>query len=323
MFKSAVLCVGSATVDTFLTIESPFSSIQLGDKVLVQSIEKHSGGGATNSAAAFSKLGLKVKVLTKLGNDHDADFILKELKKYKVKNVCRHQSKRSTDAATILSSLKDKDRIIFVHKGASADLSVNDFKTAALKVQWIYLASLMGKSFQVARYIVKHKKEKVKLLFNPSLYLAKRGKKSLQAILKATEILVLNKEEAQALLKNDSENFIVLLKRLQHCGPKIVIITDGSKKMWALTEEYIYSLTPPDVKVVCSTGAGDAFTAGFLAGIIKNYSFADALKLGQVNATSVIQHIGAKNKLLTENEAKDLIKKYNLKVAKIKITKNK
>lgn len=319
MFKSKVLCVGSATLDTFLTIESSLSSLKLGDKVLVQSIEKHSGGGATNSAAALSKLGLKVKVLTKLGDDHDADFILKELKKYKVKNVCLHQSKKSTDAATILSSVKEKDRIIFVHKGASADLSITDFKSSALKVDWIYLASLMGKSFQVANYIIRNKKEKVKLLFNPSLYLAKQGKQSLRAILTATDILVLNKEEAQALLNTTSGDFTVLLQGLHRCGPKTVIITDGRKKMQALANNYIYSLTPPNIQIVHTAGAGDAFTAGFLAGIIKHYSFEEALQLGQVNATSVIQHIGAKNKLLTESEAKELIKKYKIKITKRKI----
>ena len=75
-----VLCIGSATLDNFLTVDTSLKKVKLGDKILVNSIEKHSGGGATNSAAALSKLGLKVKLLSKLGNDHDAEFILNELK---------------------------------------------------------------------------------------------------------------------------------------------------------------------------------------------------------------------------------------------------
>ena len=51
-----------------------------------------------------------------------------------------------------------------------------------------------------------------------------------------------------------------------------------------------------------TAGAGDAFTAGFLAGIIKKNNFTDALRLGQANSTSIIQHIGAKGKLLNEKE---------------------
>lgn len=317
MFRSDVLCVGSATIDNFLTIGRPLSKIRLGDKVLVKSLEKHSGGGATNAAATLAKLGLKVKVLTKLGHDHGAEFILKELKDYKIKNVCLHQSKKNTDSATIISSTKERDRIIYVHKGASLDLTKTDFKKSQLNTKWIYLASLMGKSFQVINFIAQHKSKKTKILFNPSLYLARKGKKYLGTVLKATEVLVLNKEEAQALLKNKSNNFLLLLEGLQQSGPKTVIITNGNKRLHALHKNKVYTLLPPKVKIIHTAGAGDAFTAGFLAGMIKNYSFEDALRLGQVDSTSVIQHIGTKNKLLTESEAKKSIKKYKIKCSPI------
>ena len=94
MFKRDVLCIGSATLDTFLTIEQSLSKVKLGDKVLIKHLEKHSGGGATNSAAALTKMGLKVKCLTKLGDDPDAKFVLNELKKYRIKNVCKTRSKK-------------------------------------------------------------------------------------------------------------------------------------------------------------------------------------------------------------------------------------
>ena len=112
-----VLCIGSATVDNFLVIGQPLSSVKIGDKILVNSSEIHSGGGATNSAAALAKMGLKVKMLTKLGPDAGAELILNELKKYKVKNICLRRSKHSTDSATIISSTQEKDRIIYVNKG--------------------------------------------------------------------------------------------------------------------------------------------------------------------------------------------------------------
>lgn len=318
MFKYDVLCMGSATIDSFLATEQPLSTIKLGDKVLVKSIERHSGGGATNSAAALSKLGLKVKMLTKLGNDHDAEFILKEMKRYGVKNICKHKSKHNTDFAVIISSKKEKDRIIYVHKGASEDLSTDDFKKTQLNFKWIYLASLLGKSFQTAKKIAEHAKRKnIKVLFNPSLYLAGKGKSYLKTVLEATEILILNKEEAKALLDTSSNSFPALLQNLQKCGPRIVVITDGKKGFHALHEKIVYSLKrTPDVKSVHTAGAGDAFASGFLAGVIKNYPFEDALKLGQVNSSSIIQHIGTKNKLLNEKEARRMIKKYKIKITK-------
>jgi len=310
-----VLCIGSATIDRFLTVEQSLKSIKLGDKILVKSMEIHSGGSATNSAAVLSKLGLKVKILTKLGFDDDAMFIQKEFKKYHIKNLCKQLSQKHTDFSTIISSTFDKDRIIYNHKGASSELSSDDFKQSDLKAKWIYIGSLIDKSFQTSKHIVEYvAKKKIPLLFNPSLPVAKKGKNFLKPILDFTSILVLNKLEAQALLNTKNNNGVYLARALQHLGPKTVIITNGENKMFALNENKVYSLIPPKVPVVHTAGAGDAFTAGFLAGLIKKYSFEDALKLGQTQASSIIQHIGTKNKILTEKEAKTLMSRCKVHV---------
>lgn len=314
-----VLTIGSATVDHFMTIEQPFSSIKAGDKILIKEAHTYSGGSASNAAAALSTLGLKVKMLAKLGNDHDAEFILQEMKKYKVQNICQHRSRHHTDFSTILSSAKEKDRIIYTFKEASRDLELRDFNKRELAATWLYIGSLMGKSFAVGTKIVKDKKSSV--LFNPSLYLAQKGKKYLELVLKTTRILVLNLEEAQAVLKTSSTEAGLLLAGLYQLGPKIIIITNGDKSLHALFNRTVYSLLPPKVKVVHTAGAGDAFTTGFLAGIIKRYSFEDALRLGQVNALSVIQHIGCKNTLLNEREGRKWMGKYGIEVGKKNLNK--
>jgi sugar/nucleoside kinase (ribokinase family) len=318
MLKYDVLCVGSATVDRFLTAGKSLKKIRVGDKVLVTDIETHSGGGATNSAAAFSKLGLKVKMLTKLGDDENADYILKSMKKYKVKNICIKSSNKRTDTAVIISSVEERDRIIYVHKGASRDLQYADFKNGHLIAKWIYLASLVGKSFTTAKKIaIFAKQKKIKVLFNPSLYLAQKGKKYLKSVLDATTVIVLNKEEAQVLLGSKATSFPVLLRSLSKLGPSTVVITNGTKRFYALHENIIYSLMPPIVPRVHTAGAGDAFTAGLLSEIIKGHHFSEAMKLGQANASSIIQHIGTKNKLLTRTEAHKLIKKYKITCRKV------
>ena len=314
MLKYDILCIGSATVDHFLTTEHKLSTIKVGDKILVKSKEVHTGGGATNSAAALAKLGLKVKVLTKLGNDEEADFIIKRMKYYKVKLINIKRSKKTTDSATIMSSTKGRDRIAYVNKAASLDLAISDYKNSQLNTKWIYMATLLGKSLVTCKEIAKYAhKKKIKLLFNPSLYLAKRGISKLKTLLKATTVLVLNKEEAQ-VLTNSKKPTKQLLKILQNTGPEIVVITDAYRKLYAINKDKIYTLMPPNVKIIHTLGAGDSFTSGLVAGLIKNWSFEDALRLAQVNSTSVIQHFGTKNKLLNEKEAKKMMNKYKIKV---------
>src|SRR3989338_113801 len=318
MLSYEVLCIGSATADNFLTIEQPFSSIHPGDKILASHTEICTGGGASDLACALATLGLKTKVLSKLGNDNNDEIVARDLERYKVKNICLHHSSQNTDAATIISSTQERDRIIYVHKGASGDLRPTDYRKYQLRAKWWYIASVMGNSLNTVKTLLAHSKGR-SVLFNPSLYLAEKGKKDLQSILDATTILVLNKEEAQALLGSLSGSPQVLLRGLHQLGPEIAIITDGPRRLYALHEQQVYTLLPPKVKVVHTAGAGDAFTAGFLAGYIRKYAFEDALRLGQVNASSVIQHLGAKSGLLTEHQAHQAMKKYKILVHQRKI----
>src|SRR3989344_4633088 len=132
-----VITIGSATVDHFMMIDQSFSSIKAGDKILITNAHTYSGGSASNAAAALSMLGLNVKMLAKLGEDHDAEFIVQEMKRYQVKNICMHRSKHHTDFSTIMSSTKEKDRIIYTFKEASRNLEHNDFRKQDLDASWL------------------------------------------------------------------------------------------------------------------------------------------------------------------------------------------
>src|SRR3989338_2883644 len=309
-----VLCVGSATVDHFLTIGPPFSAVKPGDKVLAQYFVLHTGGGATNAAVALKKLGVQSALLTKLGRDHNASFVQKELQQYHLTNACRTRSRKNTDVAFIVSSAKEHNRIIYVHKGASEDLSLADIPRS-LKVPWVYLASVTGHAFPVALHLAQQcQKKGINLLFNPSLYLAEQGKRKLDPILQSTTLLVLNKEEAQAVLQRKNEKAVALLHKLQQLGPETVVITDGPRTLFALHAGAVYTLTPPHVPVVETTGAGDAFTAGLLAGVIKKFSFDDALRLGADRAASTLQKIGAQEGLLSLAGAQRFLKRHNMLV---------
>ena len=144
--------------------------------------------------------------------------------------------------------------------------------------------------------------------------MAKKGKNYLKDILKKISILVLNKEEACILVGKDSIKG--LLKKLNKLGPDIISITDGKHGVYVLYNNQIYCGKPTNVKIVETTGAGDAFASSFLCGIIRKKDIEFAMKLGMTNAESVIQHHGAKEKLLTYNEALKIMKKRPIKVIK-------
>ena len=158
---------------------------------------------------------------------------------------------------------------------------------------------------------------KIKIAFNASQYLARKGTSYLKKILKRTDILVLNKEEAALLVRNSS--FKNMLKKLHKLGPKIVSITNGNNDSHTLYNNTMYIGKPTHVKIIETTGAGDAFASSLLSGVIKKNNIEFAIKLATTNAESVIQYHGAKEKLLTYNEALRVMKKRPVKVIKKKI----
>ena len=324
-----VITVGSATVDVFAKThfselikiivpkgETDLLAFPSGTKILIDELEFTTGGGGTNTSVALSRLGHKVAFLGKLGSGTNSDFIHKNLVKEKIDLLCAH-GKGNAGYSIILDTL-EHDRTILVYKGVNDELSYNEVPYKKLKTKWFYFGAMMGESFHTLERLAEFAQQnKIKIAFNPSTYLAEKGTHHLKHIIKAIELLVLNKEEACLLV--GQEPVEELLSKLKCLGPKIVAITDGKNKLHVADEKSIYTATPPFVKVVDATGAGDAFAASFLSGILKKKDIEFAIKLGITNALSVITHYGAKNILLTYNEAMKEMRKLKIKIHKKKI----
>ena len=229
-----VITIGSSTVDVYGLINKGYREVKKGDKVLVTDLDFEIGGGGVNSAIALKRMGLKVGFLGKLGKDHNAHLIIKELKDEKVGIIETKASNDFTSYSFILISKKDGDRIIYHHKGASDHLKYNEVPVSKLNTRWIYMATMMKDSFKTCEKIAKFAKKKgIFLLFNPSTYLAAKGKNYLKNILKNTEALVLNKSEAKLLLGSKTNDISKIVKGLYELGPRIVAVTEGKKNLHA------------------------------------------------------------------------------------------
>jgi ribokinase len=261
----------------------------VGSKIEVKNIKTDIGGGGTNTATSFSRLGLKTGWIGNLGNDSNGKEILDLLKREKIKFLGKILKKEKTDQSIILDS-KQHNRTILIHKGINNKIEKKDVKK--FKTNWLYLTSLSKTSFKTQKQLAeKLIKKGTKIAFNPGEHLIKNT--NILSLLRITHVLILNKEEAQLLTKEKD-----LLKGLSKLGPKIIVITDKNKKISCYDGKKKYFLSPNKVKVVERTGAGDAFASSFVAGLIKNRPIPYCLKLGLKNSESVIKHFGAKNNLI-------------------------
>jgi len=323
-----VITIGSATVDVFAKTESElikfktihgeedFIAYPSGSKILITDLQFMIGGGGTNTATSFARLGLKTGYIGKLGKDQNGKKILEYLKKEKISYLGSYG--KETSYSIILDSIED-DRTILAYKGSINSLAKKELKFSRLKTKWFYISSMLGKSFDTVKEIIKFaKKNKIKVAFNPSSYQAKMGKESLAEMLESLEVLVLNKEEAKYLvgpLPNDN-----LLKKLYQLGPQIVVITNGKKGTYVYDGDYFYHANPASgLKILETTGAGDAFASSFVAGLAMKKQISDCIKMGMINSESVITNYGAKNILLKKKKMLELLKKDKRKVFKHRI----
>lgn len=290
-----VVTFGSAVVDTFVNTDTNEKHkdicYPIGSKILIQKLKFDIGGGATNTGVAFARLGLNTGCICKLGNDENAQKILNLLKKENIKFLGKIDDNAQTGYSVILNS-NQHNRTILTFKGANNDLKFNELNLKKIKTKWLYYSSVLGSSFETQKKLAIELKSKgVKLAFNPSEYLIRN--KNLSSLLEITDVLILNKEEAEILTKK-----MDLLKGLNELGPKIVVVTNRDNFVKCSDGQFLYTIKPHKIKVKERTGAGDAFASGFVAGIIAEKSIEDSLKLGLMESENVIKYWGAKNNLL-------------------------
>ena len=325
-----VITFGSATIDVFAFTDKAktkcsknhshgkhcFIYYPAGSKLYIDELYFNTGGGGTNTAVSFARLGLKTGYLGKLGKDQMSSNIIQELKKEKV-SAFIVKGKEKCGFSIILDSIKH-DRTILTHKGSNDTLKFSKVPLKKLKTKWFYFSSMDKDSFKTQLKLAEHaKKNGINIAYNPSSYLAEKGLKFLEKIIKNADVLVLNDEEASLLVGN--LKIEEMLKRLKDAGPRIVVITQGPGGATAYDGNFSYKIIPYKQKVVETTGAGDAFASSFLAGMIKKKKMEFALQLALENAESVIAHHGAKNKLLTWKEALECIKNHPGRIIKKKI----
>lgn len=288
-------------------------AFEVGAKIYVKKVYLESGGGAHNTAAGFSKLRLKTAAIFRVGKDKEGDDLIKDIKKKGVTTFFVQEDKKTrTGFSCILSLYKKKHHVIFANRGASSKLTMPEVLNLR-KTKQIYVSSLSCPNWrQILNRIFSLSKNNVKIVWNPGSTQLKAGYKELAPYLKKVNVLIMNEDEARELVlsvkKIKDLSVRKLLKEIYQTGPEIVAITVGPCGAYAYNGKKVYYQREMSAKVLNATGAGDAFSAGFVSSLFYNSGdIKTALRWGVANSTSVIKTIGAQKGLLTKPQ----IEKYN------------
>ncbi|VVB54612.1 putative sugar kinase [uncultured archaeon] len=319
MSRLDVVICGSAVLDMFARAESRLVKIETrnsetdllcfrsGSKIQIDELTLSVGGGAINAGTAIHRLGIRAGALIKLGEDSNGQYIADYLGRLGLPFFKTPRSHINTGFSVIFESL-DGDRTILAYKGANDDLNIHEINVdEILDTEWMYFASMTGESLETQIALVAQAKKKgIKILYAPSSYLLRDGAEKVKPLITAADILIMNMEEAHMLLgRNFSQGTISdqdtneILKGLHKICPRIVVVTNGDKPANAYDGKTRYTCQAYPVKAVELAGAGDAFAAALLAGIIKENSIEAGMEMGIANSSSVITKYGTTVGLLS------------------------
>ena len=312
--KYDLVCIGDTVVDSFIQLheasvhcdlnhENCQLCMSFADKIPYESLFiAPAVGNASNVAVGASRLGLKTAILTAVGGDRPGQEILDVYRKEKVgTEFVRVNRGMMTNQHFVLTFKAERTILIKHEKYQYAEPAAIDKRT-----DWIYFSSIAEHTLpfhdKVARYLAKH--PNVRMGFNPGTFQLRFGAEKLKAIYRHTHALFVNREEAELILKKKSGTDIgKLFDGLHALGPKIVLITDGPKGAYASNGTSRYMMPPyPDPRPPISrTGAGDAFSTGFMGALIHGLPVHEALRWAPIESMNVVQHYGAQTGLLSKH----------------------
>lgn len=308
MTQDVFLWVSEAEVNCDIDKTNCKLSINYAEKSKVDRLERALGGNACNNAVSLARLGKKAAYFGICGTDDASQVAVSEIKN------------EGVDIS--LTQMVDGKRInyatVIIFKGERTELVYHDQHEYIMPLDlpaanYLYISSV-GQDYknfypQVINYL---DRTKANLVFNPSSHELRQPIATYEPLLRASFILVANKEEVEKILgfPKGTQDIKMLLTGWRKFGNKYAVLTDGTNGSYCFDGNKYYSLglfEPFQQKMIQQTGAGDAFAGGFMAAVMNGLSTPDAMRWGTINAGSVVTKVGAQAGLLRSEEMLKLI----------------
>lgn len=311
-----VVAIGNAIVDVLANADAAFlareglvkGQMQLIDEERAKSLyavmgeaQVTSGGSAANTLVGAAMMGASCRMIAQVAADQLGEVFVHDMHVQGIEcPVPPRDASVETGRCLILVSEEDGERTMNTFLGAAQFLPPDAIEEAVIASAKVLLLegylwdpleprAAMKRAIRIAR----DHGRKVALGVSATFCIMNHHA-DFTALLDAgdVDILFANQEEALALAQTDDVE--TALAQLAAKVP-LLVVTHGPEGAVAieLGERATVTAEPVD-KVVDTTGAGDLFSAGFLAGYVRGRSNADSLRMGAIAAAECIGHMGAR-----------------------------
>jgi len=317
--------MGRSSIDLYANdVGAPF--------VEIKSFAAYVGGSPTNIAVGGQRLGLRTAVLTAVGEDPVGDFILNFLKHEGVETKFIPR-KRGTRTSAVVLGIEPPDKFPLVYyrdNCADNQLSIDDVLNTPIQGCRIFEFSGTGLAQEPSRSANVFAAEQAKaagatvvldLDFRPNQWHDARAFGTVvRSVLPLVDIVLGTEDEAKAVTLADPAHVRVehsqisgarvsgdvnaAVKAIQRHGPKLVVVKRGERGATLFEAGQPMRDVPGfPVEVYNVLGAGDAFAAGFIYGLVKHWDYYKAARMGNAGGAIVVTRHGCANFMAYEKEA--------------------
>jgi len=289
---SRILCIGDAALDVIVKMQT---EINVGSDT-TSHISMHGGGAAANTATWLSELGHSVYFSCRLGDDAAGHAISSEFDLWKIEHRKKFLENEKTGVVVVLVDNKG-ERTMFPDSGANSGISESDLPS----LQGFDAAYLSGYSLfnpastsGVLQMVNQIKKASIPLIFDPASVgtMMSFGRERAIENLAPMDIAIMNEDEARYIA--DCHSLHDALQYITSIVPIAVIKTGSSGAIAQIRGEKPVTSHIDAINAVDTTGAGDAFAAGFIPVWLHSKDLLTSMNAGNEVARRCVAIIGAR-----------------------------
>jgi sugar/nucleoside kinase (ribokinase family) len=301
-----ILVIGELNVDIVAT--GLRSDPEMGAEILAADCELTLGSASAIFAAGVAKLGYNVTFVSQVGRDYFGDFCIRALQQLGVST--RHVARKADEKTGVTIALSgNRDRALVTHVGAVATLTSEGIDEALLKrhnhlhLTSYYLQKALKPSF--AGIFRRAKTLGLTTSFDPNSDPANKRSKSIDNVLRYTDVLFVNEREALQLTGTSTPK-----AGLKILGTKVrcAVIKRGRRGATAILDGATMSHTGFKVTAVDTTGAGDSFDAGFVSAYLHHAPMVECLRIGNACGALSATRVGGTAGQPTQSELQTFLR---------------
>ena len=308
--SNKILGMGNALVDVLTVLQSdemlerlklPKGSMQLIDETMLQQLHKETadytahyvaGGSASNTLSILARLGIETEFIGKIGKDEIGNFFQQETKSNGVTPFFFFSQHPSGRCTVLISA--DGERTLCTYLGASADMTANDLSQDLFDgFRLFHIEGYLVQNYDLIRSAITLAKAAgltVSLDLSSFNVVEENLDFLRQIIIDKVDIVFANEDEVKALTGKELPDAVKELATM--CS--IAVVKTGKRGSIIQHGEDVLHIPIYEAVRVDTTGAGDAYAAGFLYGWINQLPLEMSGQIGSFLAANVIEEIGPK-----------------------------